>query len=65
MESAEKTHMVSEAYKQWRAKGGERRGDGPGHPRQGGNQRVKLQKFKCCNKMIFSILSLLIRAAWI
>jgi len=32
-----------------RGKGGER-GAGPGHPRQGGIQRVKLQKFKCCNR---------------
>jgi len=28
-------------------RGGER-GDGPGHPSQGGIQRVKLQKLKCC-----------------
>jgi len=32
---------------QWRAEGGER-GDDPGHPRQGGIQRVKLQKLKFC-----------------
>jgi len=35
-------------FHQWCAEGGER-GDGPGHPRQGGIQRVKLQKVKCCN----------------
>jgi len=29
-------------------RGGER-GDGPRHPKQGGIQRVKLQKCKCCN----------------
>jgi len=45
-------------------RGGER-GDGPGHPRQGGIQRVKLQKIKCCNWMIFSIANLLIHAALI
>jgi len=28
--------------------GGEQ-GDDPGHPRQGGIQRVKSQKFKCSN----------------
>jgi len=27
---------------QWRAEGGGKRGAGPGHPRQGGIQRVKL-----------------------
>ena len=43
-------------------RGGER-GDGPGHPRQGDIQRVKLQKCKCC--MIFPIVRLLIHAAWI
>jgi len=32
--------------------GGER-GAGPGHPRQGSIQRVKLQKWKCCNKVFF------------
>jgi len=32
---------------------------------QGGIQRVKLQKFKCCNRWFFSIVSLLIHAAWI
>ena len=30
-------------------RGGGERGAGPGHPRQGGIQRVELQKFKCCN----------------
>ena len=29
-------------------RGGER-GDDPGHPKQGGIQRMKLQKCKCCN----------------
>ena len=33
---------------QWRAEGGGECGAGPGHPSQGGIQRVKLQKFKCC-----------------
>ena len=40
--------------KQWRAEG-----------EAGGIQRVKLQKFKCCNQMIFSVVSLLMHAAWI
>jgi len=35
---------------QWRPKGGwGKRDDGPGHLRQGGIQRVKLQKCKCWN----------------
>jgi len=29
-------------HNQWRAEMGGERGDGPGHPRQGGIQRVKL-----------------------
>jgi len=50
----------------WHASSGVQRGGaneapGPGHLRQGGIQRVKLQKFKCCNQMIFSIVSLLIQ----
>jgi len=37
-------------YDHWRAEGGRsERGDGYGHPRQGGIQKVKLQKFKCCS----------------
>jgi len=40
------------------------RGAVPGHPRQGGIPRVKLQKFKCCNLMSFPIGSLLIHAEW-
>jgi len=32
-----------------RGRGGGERGDSPGHPRQGGIQRVKSQKLKCCN----------------
>jgi len=43
---------------------GEKRGDGPGHPRQGGIQRVKLQKCKCCNLIIFPIVRLLTHATW-
>jgi len=35
--------------RQWRAEGGGERGDGPGHPRQGGIERVKSQKLKCCD----------------
>jgi len=46
---------------QWRAEG---EGGVNGAPTPG-IQRVKLQKFKFCNKMIFSIVSLLIHAAWI
>jgi len=34
---------------QWRAEEGSERGAGPWHPRQGGIQRVKLQKSKCYN----------------
>jgi len=30
-----------------------------------GIQRVKLQKLKCCSKMIFPIVRLLAHAAWI
>jgi len=30
-------------------RGESERGDGHGHPRQGGIQRVKLQKLKFCN----------------
>jgi len=56
--------FAADTHTQWRAEGGER-GSGLGHPRQGGIQKVKLQKFKCCNSMIFSIVSLLIYAAWI
>jgi len=48
---------------QWRAEGG--RGAGPGHPRQGGIQRVKLQKWKCCHSMIFRIVMLPTHAGWI
>jgi len=36
--------------KQWRAEGGDERGDGPGHPKQGGNQRVKLQNLKAVTR---------------
>jgi len=38
---------------------GVERGAGPGI------QRVKLQKLKCCNEMVFHIVSLLTHAAWI
>jgi len=48
---------------QWRAEGGEANGRRHGHPRQGGIQRVKLQKLKCCDQMIFPIVRLLIHAA--
>jgi len=41
------------------------RGVGPGIQGQEGIQRVKLQKWKCCNLMIFPIVSLLIHAVWI
>jgi len=37
----------------------------PGIQGQGGIQRVKLQKLKCCKWMIFPIVSLVIRAVWI
>jgi len=47
------------------SQGGGERGAGPEHPRHGGIQRVKLKKFKCCNQMIFPIVSLLIHAEWI
>ena len=50
---------------QWRVEGGGERGTGPGHPRQGGIQRVKLKKIKCCNEMIFPVVSLLTHAEWI
>jgi len=45
-----KKHLISfERYReQWRAEGAGERDDGPGHPRQGWIQRVKLQKLKCC-----------------
>ena len=44
----------------WREEGG--RANGATAP---GIQRVKLQKLKCCNYMIFPIVSLLIHAEWI
>jgi len=45
---------------------GDKRGNGPWHPRQGGIQRVELQKLKCCNYLIMLlILKLLTHAAWI
>jgi len=46
-------------------RGGGERGAGPGHPKPGGIQRVKLQNVKCCNWMIFPIVSLLIHTVWI
>jgi len=49
----------------WRAEGGRRTGPAPGIQSQGGIQSVKLQKLKCCNWMIFPIVSQLIHAAWI
>jgi len=38
-------------------------GAGPGIQGQGDVQRVKLQNLKCCNYMIFPIVSLLMHAA--
>ena len=46
-------------------RGGGEHGDCPGHPKQSGIQRVKLQKLKCCSKMIFPVVRLLTDAAWI
>jgi len=36
-------------------RGGGERGAGPGHPRQGGIQKVKLQKFKCFNSGVTNL----------
>jgi len=40
---------TSRGVPQWCAEGEGERGADPGHPRQGGIQWVKLQKFKSCN----------------
>jgi len=54
------------AYRtQWRAEGGGKHGDGPRHRKQGGIQRVKVQKLKCCSKMISPVVRLLTDATWI
>ena len=52
---------------QWRAEGGAGANGAPdpGIQVQGVIQRAKLQKLKCCNWMIFPIVSLLIHAVWI
>jgi len=55
-------HTVQQQYSG--VQGGEQ-GDGPGHPRQGDIQGVKLQKVKGCNLMIFYIVRLLTHPAWI
>jgi len=34
-------------------RGGGERGDGPGHPRQGGIQRVKLQNLNAVTRLLF------------
>jgi len=44
---------------------GSERGDDPGLPSQGSIQKVKLQKLKCYNQMIFRIVKLLTHPAWI
>jgi len=49
----------------WRAEGGGNQAPTPGIQVQGGIQRAKLQKLKCCSWMIFPIVSVLIRAVWI
>jgi len=56
-------HIYSLLGVQWRAEGGASGAPAPGIQGQGGIQRVKLQRLKCCNWMIFPIVSLLIHAA--
>ena len=49
---------------QWRAEGGANGAPAPGIQGRGGIQKVQLQKFKCCNYIIFPVESLLIGKCW-